>query len=696
MQDATTTNAAVQPPSNNGSAKPAPDFLALPISVDNFSKIRQKGLIYVDKTAFIANLVALHHPIFMARPRRFGKSLLCSTLADLFANGTENFKGLAIENQWHEPRYLVFHISFVKCPADDNEASFHRAVYSLIRSKFESPAISKYLQEANVDFAECLKTSDGDARILFAEVLTKYYENTGKEFVIIIDEYDRLISNAINKQQVFEQRIHWFSEFFSIIKGFSGDGCLRFLYITGVTRYQHTGIFSGFNGFKDFSFDDGYGALFGYTEDELRRYFGAYIEYGARLFGMSFDDYLNCLRHEYDGYCFEGTEDDEDVVVTDTAKSTEVTKVYNPWSILNSLYALSAKRVSLAKVMDRFWVGTGSESSFLVNFIGSLLRGVDKESALQQFLSFLSTDLTADFSLNTSLLSVTSSPYTANFSTATDLVTAFRVAMVQAGYYTLKQLSPSEEQALKSAGEFYCVDGTTPFFLTVPNHEVETYLHYWFWPNISTFIAHELREILADKRIEFVALLKEVFSGDPQQLLLAINELLIAIGYDNQLAFSAEVALRDLLASWLILAFVIQDAKNVYSIVQDVIEERHGSLGRSDIFIAGKLNNAVLELKLDKIDSEDSLKVKESYDKTMQEAIDQIHSKRYYDKAPRRNTLCYAVVFSQKERRVVRVAFFEHSVQDHNSKLAVAKNVVEAAPTVASIAVADSSTTSTE
>ena len=460
-----------------------------------------------------------------------------------------------------------------------------------------------------------------------------------------------MISKAIGNQNLFKQRIDWFSEFFSSIKGLRGKGCLRFVFITGITRYQHTGIGSGLNNVQDVSFDEEYSTLFGYTEDELKRYFGAYIEYGAKRLGMSFDDYLNCLRYEYDGYCFEDTEDDDDyddgdvvaveavdaVDASNAEESTEVTKVYNPWSILKSLQALSAKKVTLAKVMNRFWVDTGSESSFFVNFVRSLLLGLNKEKQQQWFLSFICTDLTADFSLHKSLLSAARSPYTADFSTPTDLVTAFRVAMVQAGYYTLKQLSSQEKAQLKSANEFYCIDGSIPFFLTVPNNEIETYLHYWFWPNLSTFLANELHDMLVVD---------------------------------------------------------IQDAKKEYTIVQDVIEERHGSLGRSDIFIAGKLKNAVLELKLDKIDSEDSLKVNESYDKTMQEAIDQIHNKRYYDKAPRRNTLCYAVVFSQKERRVVRVAIFEHSVQDHNSKLAVAKHVVEAAPTAAQAAAQTSAQTS--
>ncbi len=671
----------------NGSAKP--DFAALPISEECFAVLRQGRKIYVDKTELIAKLAALNFPIFIARPRRFGKSLLCSTLADLFTNGTKNFKGLAIEHLWHEPRYPVLHLNFTECPVDDNNANFDHAVYNMIYNSFDDPFVSYCLQEANIDFADCEKRSNGDARQLLSLVLNKYRFKTGKEFVIIIDEYDLLITQAINDQSEFEQRINWFSKFFNVIKGIRAKGGLRFFFITGVTRYQHTGIFSSFNNFKDFSLNDQYGALFGYTEEELKQYFGAYIEYGAKLFGMSFDDYLNCLRYEYDGYCFEDAEDAESVATTDASIATTVTKVYNPWSILSSFAVLSDKRPTLAKAMDCFWVGTGSESSFLVNFVRSLMHGVDKEKAQKRFLSFLNTDLTADFSLHKSLLTVTRSPYTAAVSTSRDLVTAFRVAMAQAGYYTLKKLSPQEERNLKSTGEFYCIDGTTPFFLTVPNNEVETYLHYWFWHNLSTFIASEIHEMLADKKSEFVALLKEVFSGDPQQLLLAINELLTSIGYDNQILFSAEVSLRDHLASLLTLAFVIQDAQDEYTLMHDVMEESHGALGRSDIFIVAKPQNAVLELKLDKIDSDDSRKVKESYDQTLQEAIAQIHSRRYYDKAPRRNTLCYAVVFSQKERRVVRVAVFEHNAQDHNSDVSVAFAVTQAAPSVVTKAIAE-------
>ena len=505
-----------------------PDFAALPVAEEDFVELRNLGKIYVDKTDLIYKLAANTFPIFMARPRRFGKSLLCSTLADLFANGTENFKGLAIEHLWHEPHYPVLYLNFDSCntSADDTNASINKVMYNLFYSSFREPFVKQCLQEANVDFAECVQLSSGDAMQLLFLVLTQYHYNKRNKFVIIIDEYDRLISKAIGNQNLFKQRIDWFSEFFSSIKGLRGKGCLRFVFITGITRYQHTGIGSGLNNVQDVSFDEEYSTLFGYTEDDLKRYFGAYIEYGAKRLGMSFDDYLNCLRYEYDGYCFEDTEDDDDyddgdVVAVDAVdavdaanaeESTEVTKVYNPWSILKSLQALSAKKVTLAKVMNRFWVDTGSESSFFVNFVRSLLLGLNKEKQQQWFLSFICTDLTADFSLHKSLLSAARSPYTADFSTPTDLVTAFRVAMVQAGYYTLKQLSSQEKAQLKSANEFYCIDGSIPFFLTVPNNEIETYLHYWFWPNLSTFLANELHDMLV------IDILPQLTQGDSEEV----------------------------------------------------------------------------------------------------------------------------------------------------------------------------------
>ncbi len=509
MQDVTTPTKAELSQAN---AIVKPDFDALPIGEAGFSVIRDQGMIYVDKTALIASLAETSTPILMTRPRRFGKSLLCSTLEDLFAHGTKNFKGLAIEHLWSDRTYPVIKLNFANFSISTDNSDLDRALYGLLQEQLQRSQTVQFLQNAGIDLEYYLRQYH-DAAMLLRRVLYDYHDKTSHQFVIIVDEYDSLLTQAINNHSAFDARLQLFSDFFRTIKGLKDDKCLRFVFITGVTRYQHTGIFSGFNNYQDLTFNSNYSALFGYTEEELLQYFGSYIEYGAKLFGMSNDDYLKHLRYEYDGYNFEEPSDSEDSEESTELKessekeATAVTKVYNPWSILNSLNALSVKRPALANVFSDFWVGSGSISSFLVNFIKLLLQGVSKEASQKRLLSFLKIDLQADFSMPQSELKKPRDPY--NNNARKDLVTAFRVAMVQAGYYTLKELSPSEAQELKSAGEFYCVDGSIPFFLTVPNNEVATYLHYEFWSDISDLITDEVIELLADKKPEFVAILRK-------------------------------------------------------------------------------------------------------------------------------------------------------------------------------------------
>ena len=658
---------AVQAVQTNGANDiKLPDFKRLPLAIDYFAELRDKGMIYVDKTDLIAEMVCCVAPVFIARPRRFGKTLLCSTLAELFANGTEKFAGLAIEHQWKDAKYPALYLSLANADLDDVDADPNDYIRSLLKEKFKSTYVAPFLKKAGIDIS-----SYEDVRIAtryLREVVSEYYNQTGHQFVIIIDEYDDLLNQVIGNQSSFKQRLSWFTRFFKCIKTLRSNGYLRFVLITGVTRYQHTSIFSGFNNLEDLSFDPRFCTLFGYTKEEIKQNFRPYIEYGSKLLGMSFEEYFDRLRYEYDGYSFGNTGDS--------------IKVYNPWSILKSCSALA--KGDLSVIFDDFWTKSGGFSSFLVNFIKGKLQNAGNANAKREFIKFVTTDLLADFSLSKDLLTDPHDPY--NSDVAEDLVTAFRVTMAQSGYYTIKILSADESEKLKQEGRFYCADGSEPFFLTVPNHEVASFLRNRFWANLSSFIEGGGRLLLADKKAIFIALLQEIFSGDPNKVLIAINEQLANVGYDNNSTFSSEASVRDYLVAMLRFADAIQkhNASLVaFPQVKFVNPETHGSLGRSDIFISSESRYVILELKLvkeyklsglDKLTTKQVTAAKNAvYDAEAASAIKQIKENRYYAQSPFVDTWCYGVVFSQEKRMAVRLYAFEHRAKKRDSRVVKVK-----------------------
>ena len=285
-----------------------PDFGALEPGLSGFYDRRKLNKIYVDKTETIFKLCQWYSPIFIARPRRFGKSLLCSTLEDLFANGIAHFEGLAIDKLklWeHETTYPVIKLRFSKGHVRADQTSFDQDVFRAMVRQLESSNLPQRLKEANIDLKELEQTNNNDLIGLIDDIVRQYKtQQPDGRCVIIIDEYDALINKMIPSQTAFNKCIEWFSDFYDSIKCLSEDGCLRFCFTTGITRYSHTDTLSGFNNLTDLSFEMEFCTLLGYTEDELQQYFGAYINYGAKLFGELSEDYLGRLRNEYDGYRF--------------------------------------------------------------------------------------------------------------------------------------------------------------------------------------------------------------------------------------------------------------------------------------------------------------------------------------------------------------------------------------------------------
>ena len=312
----------------------------LPDTTD-FRELIDNNCIYVDKTAEISQFAVKKGPFFISRPRRFGKSTLINTLHELFAHGIEKFKGLEIEPLWDDKTYKVVHLDFSKFKDVPSISSFNKDFMDSLRFALERAGIEP--TKENVDFPAIL--------------LEKSIENED-EVVLLVDEYDAPLTAVLNDSNEFEDRRKILSSFFLTVKSIQGK--FRFIFITGVTYYAHTSIFSAFNNLKDLTLDLRYGALLGYTSEELESYFGEYIDNAVEVLNKKYhteryshDVVVSELKRNYDGYSF-----DEECMH----------HVYNPWSIVNFFDAP-------VRGFIPYWVSSGCATpTFLVNYLKQGLK----------------------------------------------------------------------------------------------------------------------------------------------------------------------------------------------------------------------------------------------------------------------------------------------------------------------------------
>ena len=324
----------------------------------NFRDLIDNNRVYVDKTALICQIAKDEKgPYFISRPRRFGKSTLINTFYELFAHGTERFKGLEIEPLWKDKTYKVIHLDFSTFREVPSNSSFNKEFMD---------AFKLSLEEAGIEPTK--ENIDSPANLL------KKTLDTESEVVLLVDEYDAPLTAVLNDSNEFEDRRKILSNFYLTVK--SCDGKFRFIFITGVTYYSHTSIFSAFNNLKDLTLDLRYGALLGYTSEELELYFGEYIDNAVEVLNKKYhterythDLVVSELKRNYDGYSF-----DEEAL----------NHVYNPWSIVNFFDAP-------VRGFIPYWVVSGgSTPTFLVNY---LKQGLEKYNTddLQSLLNIDST-----------------------------------------------------------------------------------------------------------------------------------------------------------------------------------------------------------------------------------------------------------------------------------------------------------------
>ncbi|MBQ7459231.1 MAG: AAA family ATPase [Bacteroidales bacterium] len=295
-----------------------------PIGIQNFDKIREDGFAYVDKTALVYQLISEGSYYFLSRPRRFGKSLLISTLEACFSGKKELFEGLGIdklEKNW--TAYPILHL-------DLNSREY--------KDEFALEAeLNRHLEHWEKLYGDEFRTRATEER--FLQVIDKAYEKTGKQVVILVDEYDKPMLQAIDNKALQDAYRSKLKAFFSVLK--TQDAKIRFAFVTGVTKFGKVSVFSDLNNLTDISFDRRYTQICGISEQELHQYFDKSVELLAMSNGIGKEECYAKLKEDYDGYHFDW--------------NTE--GIYNPFSLLNTL--------SSCQFRD-YWFETGTPT-FLVH-----------------------------------------------------------------------------------------------------------------------------------------------------------------------------------------------------------------------------------------------------------------------------------------------------------------------------------------
>ena len=295
-----------------------------------FSDIKNSGNIYVDKTDLINEFAQLRGPIFLSRPRRFGKSLLIDTLHSLFAKGIEDFHELALEKLWKDITYKVIRIDF----SGMAESSPENLKISMTDDLIEQFDVKETVSPLNAE-GKYFYPSD-----ILKKIARKLQDNST---VLLIDEYDAPLTHHINNSNDLQQIIQILNNFYAVVKEFGKK--FRFIFITGVTRTAHISIFSAYNNLRDISIENKFNTLLGFTQDEIERYFDGYINNAAVILNMSKNAISAWLKHFYDGFQF-----------AIDAKET----LYNPWSVLSFLQ-------NPENGFKNYWYHSGGVSSLVVN-----------------------------------------------------------------------------------------------------------------------------------------------------------------------------------------------------------------------------------------------------------------------------------------------------------------------------------------
>ncbi len=296
-----------------------------PIGIQTFRDIVEGDYLYIDKTGFVHDLAENYKYVFLSRPRRFGKSLLSSTIHSYFAGDAELFNGLKageLKKDW--TRHPVFHF--------DMSTAKHLNEEQLLRT------ISYKLEEYEITFGKDDHLSEYDIHARFERLIKVAVEQAGEKAVIIIDEYDAPLLDVMNDQERLIPMRQIMRNFYSPVK--SLDPYLRFVFITGINKFAQLSIFSELNNLQNISMMPKYSAICGISQSEIETQMQEPVKRMAESLGISYEETLEELKHNYDGYHFSGRSED----------------IYNPFSLIKSLDAQD---------FGSYWFDTGTPTYLL-------------------------------------------------------------------------------------------------------------------------------------------------------------------------------------------------------------------------------------------------------------------------------------------------------------------------------------------
>jgi hypothetical protein len=275
----------------------------LPIGIQTFDEIIKDGYLYVDKTGYLVDLIDRGKVYFLSRPRRFGKSLTISTFEAIFSGRKELFRDLRAEEFLNRPDYRTYPVLRLDMSRVSTSGGARTVPDSAARITRESAAIH------GIEIDESLSPADA-LRIFIGRLCAK-----AGPVAVLVDEYDKPVLDFIDRPDEAEYVRTVMRDFYAQIK--SQDESVRFVFITGITKFSKMGVFSALNNLEDISMDAPYAAMLGYTESEMRGSFVDYIGRAARTTGRSAEDLVSEMRDYYDGFSFDGK-----------------SRLYNPFSTL--------------------------------------------------------------------------------------------------------------------------------------------------------------------------------------------------------------------------------------------------------------------------------------------------------------------------------------------------------------------------
>ncbi len=427
-----------------------------PIGIQNFQKIREEGYVYVDKTASIYKLASSGCYYFLSRPRRFGKSLLLSTMKSYFTGKKELFEGLALaelETEWASYPVLYLDLNSGKYESGQN-------LYAVLDDT---------LRDWENQYGAGHST---EIQLRFKHVIRNAYEKTGRQVVILVDEYDKPLLQALGNEELQEEFRSTLKAFYSVLK--TQDQYIRFAFLTGVTKFSKLSVFSDLNNLNDISMDKQYTDICGITEKEMHAYFEESIRELSVAVGMSYEDTLAKLEKQYDGYHF----------------SEDSPGMYNPFSLLNTFNKRRFKD---------YWYETGTPT-FLIRLLKQTnydLRNLDEIRLSSRILG--------------SMDSVMKNPIP---------------TLYQSGYLTIKGYDEESERYLlgfpNDEVEKGFIMDMLPQYVSVDEQESEFFIDKFvadvksgnpdmFMQRLQTFLADSSYMVAGDKEIYFQNVISLIF-----------------------------------------------------------------------------------------------------------------------------------------------------------------------------------------